>query len=100
MSIFTRARTMAAAALVFAALEVGGTAGAALPAPPLTIGTVTIADGTAVVNGSRRRRRRDPAHQRHACRRVQFRRLPGDGGPRRRRRPRRPRSEERPESPP
>ena len=40
------------AALVSAALAVGGGAGAALPTPPLTIGTVTIADGTAVVNGS------------------------------------------------
>jgi hypothetical protein len=52
MSVFTQLRTTVAAALVFAALEVGGIAGAALPAPPLTIGTVTIADGTAVVNGS------------------------------------------------
>jgi hypothetical protein len=52
MSVFTQFRTMVAAVLVFAALAVGGGAGAALPAPPLTIGTVTIADGTAVVNGS------------------------------------------------
>ena len=52
MSVFTQLRTMIAAALVFAALAVGGGAGAALPAPPLTIATVAIADGTAVVNGT------------------------------------------------
>ncbi len=49
---FTPLRALVGAALVCAALAVGGGAGAALPAPPLTIGTVTIADGTAVVDGS------------------------------------------------
>jgi hypothetical protein len=52
MSVFAPLRAMVAAALVAAALAVGGGAGAAVSAPPLTIGTATIADGTAVVNGS------------------------------------------------
>jgi hypothetical protein len=53
MSPLTASLRLALAGLLgVLALAVGGGAGAALPAPPITIATVAIGDGTAVVNGT------------------------------------------------